>query len=516
MYKRFILDKTPLILTQIDRDKDSPTYGDCDRNHWHLKTRDFTSAILQQSGLFLALLYKYNFEGNIYFNNENMRDWAIATVNYWCKIQLKDGSFNEYYPNEHGFPPTAFSLYSSCEIYKLLDLRDEEIKTKIKNTAYYLGRIIEYKAFNQEMASITAMYSAYQILKDEQIKQMLEKKLIRILSLQDKEGWFSEYEGADIGYLSVTFDMLAEYYVLSKDERVVQPLEKVLDFIRYFLHPDNTIGGEYGSRNTTYFLPYGLQVMSNLGYKDAESMLEKLFNDDYDYNYFLNSVDDRYLSHYIMHSFMRALKIRHSNEYSKIFQYDNVKYFQNAGLYVYSKDDVYVVIGLKKGGVIKVFKENKEIYIDCGYRAFIDKVKGIFTTNWQDNTYKIINENMVCSVEGNMNKVNLKVSTPIMHMGLRVVSLLFGNKIIGFLKKKLIFANKKSEIYFKRKIMFEDNKITIEDYIKSPYNIKLEKASNMSLRHVASGKFFMNSDLLYKEEVHNQQKEYIIQNIVLI
>lgn len=180
MYKNFILEKTPLVLTQIDRDKDSSTYGDCDRNHWHLKTRDFTSAILQQSGLLLALLYSTNFDGNIYFNNQNIKDWAEAIVNYWCKIQLKDGSFNEYYPNEHGFPPTAFSLYTTCEIYKILCLNDENIKKKIKNTAYYLGRTIEQKAFNQEMASITAMYNAYIVLKDENIKEMLEQKLIRI------------------------------------------------------------------------------------------------------------------------------------------------------------------------------------------------------------------------------------------------------------------------------------------------------------------------------------------------
>lgn len=344
MYTRFILEKAPLILTQIDRDKDSSTYGDCDRNHWHLKTRDFTSAILQQSGLFLALLYDFNFEGNMYFNNPNMKDWAKATIDYWCKIQLKDGSFNEYYPNEHGFPPTAFSLFAVCETYKILSLDDKNIKNKIKNTAYYLGKTLEYKAFNQEMASITAMYSAYLILKDENILQMLNKKLNRILDLQDEEGWFLEQGGADIGYLSVTFDMLAQYYMLSQDEKVLKPLEKLLSFIMYFLHPDNTIGGEYGSRNTTYFLPFGLQVMANLGYKNAEDMLQKLFNNDYNHTYFLNSVDDRYLTHYILHSFMRALKTRKTNACDKILEYENTKYFPNAGMYIYKKANIYIYI----------------------------------------------------------------------------------------------------------------------------------------------------------------------------
>lgn len=514
MYKRFILEKAPLILTQIDRDKDSPTYGDCDRNHWHLKTRDFSSAILQQSGLFLALLYKHEFDGNIYFKNENMRDWAKATVNYWCKIQLNDGSFNEYYPNEHGFPPTAFSLYAACEIYKILNIEDENIKQKIKNTAYYLGKTIEYKAFNQEIASITAMYNAYLILNDEHIHNMLEKKLIRILSLQDEEGWFSEYEGADIGYLSVSFDMLAEYYMLSNDERIIQPLEKLLNFIMYFIHPDRTIGGEYGSRNTTYFLPYGLQVMANLGYQNAEDMLQILFYDEYSYNYFLHSVDDRYLSHYIMHSFMRALKIRDYKKGDKIFQYETAKYFPNAGLFVYKKVNQYIVLGLKKGGIIKIYKDNKEIYLDCGYRVKAKNSGGILTTNWQDNSYNIIQDGTKFVIEGYMNKVNQKVSTPIMHMGLRIISLLFGNKIIGFLKKKLIFANTKSNIYFKRIIKIEGDKVSIQDHIKSPDKITLEKASNMSLRHVASGKFFMNSDLLYNKKIYEKENEFRIREVI--
>lgn len=310
MYIDFILKKAPVILTQIDRDEHSPTYGSCDRNHWHLKIRDFTSAILQQSGLALALLYAVDFDGNIYYQNHNMKDWAEATVRYWRQIQLKDGSFNEYYPYEHGFPPTAFSLYSACEVYKRLGMSDGQIESSIRKTAEYLGKHIEKEALNQEIASITALYSAYTILHEEWIREAMDKKLSIVLARQDEEGWFPEYGGADIGYLSVGFDMLAEYYWMSGDKRVKEPLERTLGFLKYFVHPDGTAGGEYGSRNTTYFLPNGLQVMACLGNADAEAMLQKLYADDGRKNYFLDSVDDRYLSHYVLHSFLRALEKR--------------------------------------------------------------------------------------------------------------------------------------------------------------------------------------------------------------
>ena len=78
------------------------------------------------------MLYNLDFEENIYYQNENMKAWAEATVGYWCKIQLGDGSFNEYYPWEHGFPPTAFSLYSTCEVYKRLHMQNSQIEEKLE------------------------------------------------------------------------------------------------------------------------------------------------------------------------------------------------------------------------------------------------------------------------------------------------------------------------------------------------------------------------------------------------
>ncbi len=37
MYTEYILKMAPKALSQVDRDRHSKNYGDCDRNHWHLK-----------------------------------------------------------------------------------------------------------------------------------------------------------------------------------------------------------------------------------------------------------------------------------------------------------------------------------------------------------------------------------------------------------------------------------------------------------------------------------------------
>lgn len=498
MYTDFILKKAPVVLTQIDRDEHSKTYGSCDRNHWHLKIRDFTSAILQQSGLALALLYTTDFQGNIYYQNENVRAWAVATVDYWCKIQLRDGSFNEYYPWEHGFPPTAFSLYSTCEVYKRLGLRDPRVEEKIRKTARYLGKHIEKEAINQEIASITGLYSAYTVLGEDWIMEALEKKLAIVLDRQDQEGWFPEYGGADIGYLSVAFDMLAEYYWMSRDERVREPLERVVSFLRYFVHPDGTAGGEYASRNTTYFLPNGLEVMACLGNGDAEEMLKKLYTDAGRDNFFMDAVDDRYLSHYVLHSFLRALEKRQDRAGTRTVVTSEMlpqKAFPNCGLAVFRRGGFSGVLGLRKGGVLKLYLNGREVLVDCGYRAILAG-GSVAATNWQDPSYQCEYGQDRFTVSGRFNKVSLKVSTPFLHIGLRGAALLAGNRLIGPLKKKIILVDKHCEIRFSRTVTLSEDQVQIVDRIDAPEPIRLEGAGNMSLRHVASGKFFSTSDLL--------------------
>lgn len=499
IYTAYINKIVPKVLTQVDRDKHSKTYGSCDRNFWHLKVRDFSSAILQQTGLALLLLYELDFEGNVCFGKEDVREWAKSTLYFWKKIQLKDGSFNEYWPNEHGFPPTAFSLYTACELYKRLELYDDNMVRALEKTGKYLVNHIEPKAYNQELASITALYSLYTVTEKSWVLEGVDKKLNRILELQSREGWFSEYGGADIGYLSVSLDMLAEYYWMSKDKRVIEPLNSLINFIECFVHPDGTIGGEYGSRNTIYFCPNGLEVMAQQGNQGAIAIKEKLLNASERNYFFMDSVDDRYCSHYLLHSFLRALQKEmvggvKKTSYLLPCERSFEKYFEEAGIYVRNFEKTYVVIGLQKGGVTKLFINGKEQFIDCGYRVNYGAGK-VAAMNWQDPSYQIKFEGNEMLINGKFNMVTLKVPSPILHMGLRVVAKFVGNKIISLLKKKIILVDKHSDISFCRKINIDNDYMTIEDKILSPVPIFLESASTCSLRHVASGKFFSISDL---------------------
>lgn len=521
VYEAYINKIVPKVLTQVDRDIHSRTYGSCDRNFWHLKIRDFSSAILQQTGLALFLLYELDFGGNICFGKTDVREWAKGTLYFWKKIQLKDGSFNEYWPNEHGFPPTAFSLYTACELYKRLGLCDDSLVDAFEKTGKYLVGHIETQAYNQELASITALYSLYTITRKSWVLEGVNKKLKRILDLQSSEGWFPEYGGADIGYLSVSLDMLAEYYWMSRDESVIKPLNKMIDFLVYFIHPDGTVGGEYGSRNTIYFCPNGLEVLTQLGNEKAAAIKDAILGGAGKNYYFMDSVDDRYCSHYLLHSFLRALQKEmeygiKKTQYALPYKENIEKYFEEAGIYIRSLGNVYLITGLRKGGVTKLYIDGKECFIDCGYRINYGAGK-VAATNWQDSHYIVHVDSGTVQVEGQFSLVALKVPSPLLHMGLRVVAKVVGNKIINTLKKKIIFTDKHKEIAFCRKVCIEEGKLIIRDQISSPVPVRLECAGTESLRHVASGKFFSVSDLAprCKERIEDVKDIHIKKEINL-
>ncbi len=74
-----------------------------------------------QNGVYaLALLWNNNFKGNIYFRNDNLREWIISGLKRWCKIQHGNGSFDQIFPNEYSYGATAFTLFYMTETYEII------------------------------------------------------------------------------------------------------------------------------------------------------------------------------------------------------------------------------------------------------------------------------------------------------------------------------------------------------------------------------------------------------------
>jgi len=401
-YAEIVLSLMPRILSSIDRNRLSDTYGCMDKAYWFYKTTDFPCARFQEPALTFALLYKNKFAGNIYFGNEKIRDYAIAGMKYLAKIQNSDGSFNEWYPYEHSFCATTFSTYSASEAYKILSTeiieKDEFIEMFEKAGKWLLKH--DEEVSNQQAGAIATLYNLYQITGMEKFRKGCREKLSVLREKQSSEGWFPEYGGPDFGYLTVLIDFLGKYYKESRDEGVLDIIEPALEFLKYFIHPDGSLGGIYGSRNTEFKLPHGFEIFSEVN-ENARFIADSIANNiKATVNPYM--MDDRYAFLYHVSYLQAYLDYKPRKKINATL--DGIKTFNDSGLFIYNKG-YYMVINMKKGGVFRIFDGKKHVYDDAG---FIGKLGNkTVTSQWNNSSRYEIKDNKII-ITGNFRQVTSK------------------------------------------------------------------------------------------------------------
>lgn len=510
-YHPIVFHIIPRILTNLDRDEDSPTYGCFDRNYWHYKVQDYSSAILQQCMLTLALVYNNNFKGNIYYNNDVIKNYAIAGIEFCTKIQHKDGSFDEYWHGERSIPSTAFTLYAICESRDILGDLPNDVSFCIKKAVDFLKKHVETEALNQEMASIAAIRYAAELLTDNKMKELATARFYNLLEKQTDEGWLSEYGGLDIGYLTVTLDYLIRYYELSKDEKALNSAKKILNTIKYFVHPDGSVGGEYCTRNTEYFMPYGIEYLKS-ECSIGNSLILKLMSYINQQDFLNLSWDERYMLHYLSHSFVKSLLIYTDKESEEKLPFESTfdHFLKESQIYIKSTNSYYFICNISKGGVFKVIDKNtQEVTTDCAYRI---KYKGdLHVSEWpKTNKYALRDKGL--TVKSYFTKKNFIQQSTLKLFLLKVASMILGFKAVELTKRLMIFDKKDvKDMCLTRNIYFEEDKIIIEDFIDvRNKTVTARLSSGLSVRHTASSRFFQINTLPNK--IHSEQIK-IEQNI---
>lgn len=502
---KYLQKYIPRILSQLDRDKDSPNFGSFDRNYHHYKIRDFSSIILQQGILIIETLRNLNLPDNPLYQKEIAKEWVDGSIKFWAREQLHNGSFNEYYPNEKGYPPTAFSLYAVALVYNNRNYPqpEDEIINAIQKSINWLLKNPECKAMNQECAGLTGIALSGTIPEIYIDENIFKERLDTFFDAQSVEGWFPEYGGADIGYLSVTIDCLWDLYEATDDERALTAMKKAIDYISWFISVSKETPVMINSRNTNYVTPYGL-IRNASNNPVAASIIYNLFENINKHQHFLDSIDDRYCCHYIYQSCFRSLayseKINPTN-FKLPFEKDTEKYFSDVGIYIrHFSGKKSIFVACKKGGVVNIYSENGIESVDYGWRANIGNKVAV--THWQNDEYRIDynrkDGTILFKISGFMSSHSWIKSSPFRHVGIRILSYLFGNRLMKLLKHVMIFRKGKTDINFQREIEINNEKINITDRFEIPKkkSIVLKKAPHYSLRHVASANLFSYEELL--------------------
>lgn len=528
IYAKKAISQIPRILSLQDRSPYSPTYGCFTRIYWLDKIIDFPDALPQFGVLSLALAYGHEMPDNIYYRQPKVREWILAGMRYWMTLQHRDGSFDEFYPNEHGWTgPTGFLLYAMLRSYMVLEEQKEfpeeqkeEFFAVCRKAARYIIQWDEHGVLaNHHAMGVLPVYYTYHVLREQEFLDGYERKLREFLVYCDPEGWSLEYDGADIGYLSATASFLGKVYKLNHDPRLKEVMWRAVDFLSYFVYPNGFFAGNLGSRNTLHFYPHGCEILAPempLAGRVADAMLESLadgklvpaeiMND----RYFFYRMPE-YLESWIDFSPRAKLTTggivaTGDGNFLPYERKDFRKVFPRGRFYIEKRGSIYLVANAAKGGVLKGFdiRNQQEILSDSGIIGSTDR--GAFVTSqWIDSSSQFEPLEHGLRVSGSLYRIpSHKLFTPLKFIIFRIFVLLFGwhsgmaYRIKGMIRKLLMLRSVRFPISFVRTVEVRADVVHIVDEIRREGPVSLREAQvggDFFVRYVPQSRYFQAPEL---------------------
>lgn len=511
IYKQILQDNVNKLLSLYNTDKFSKTYGYGDREFWGWKTKDFNNATLQGGVHTLAIALKLNI-----FDKEQ-KDYILEIINSAIlavkNIRAKNGSVVEAYPQENSFCVTALVAFDILSAIKYLETTfTQEQKDRyfdiIKPLIEFISKENEEHAIiSNHIATASAAITLWNSLTNE--INYRDKELLQIIyNHQSSEGWYKEYEGADQGYQTLCTYYLFCIYEITKDEKLLSSLKKSAKFLSYFIHPDGTIGGLYGSRNTEVYYPAGIIGLSN-NIEEFAFIAKYLYPKE---QHILPQHID--IGNYIplLNSYAVAAinyeenkELINSSNITPFYEKNKSINFHKAGLYIHSNKSYFAIINYKKGGTLKIFNKKTKLLDteDGGLFGILDN--GIkFSTQQYDDNIEFTNK----KIKSNFYKINESYPNPINFIILRVLSLsAFKSTYLGNLFKKLIVnmlmtGKNRINISVNRDFKFLEEKIIINENINSLRTYKEIKHIGKSKSiHMASSGYFINQQYNNKKSL---------------
>ena len=493
----------PRLLTQIDRDPDSPTYGSCDRHFWMYRLNDFDSGVVQQAGLTLAALDRLA----DYTDFADCRYLDPAHRGYWRKLALAinrrnvrlleaNGFLDEYFPGERSFPATVFAGYATLKSAVMLGQQEIIDAPGLAAAAARLLSRPASPAANQDTAAAAflALYGKTRNWKTDQVAAAVAK----LLAGQDGKAAFGEYGGLDLGYATVSLNYLA-YMAEDESYPAGDCLAKLAGVIADFVTPRGFLGGEFAARSTTYFLPFGLLQAAVRG-GDPQGRFSRL---DLSANF--DKLDDRYLIHYSLPSLaLTGLKLARDGADipSRVKEQTGWSIGDHSaqGLIVCRRAETAVIIGLNKGGSVQL-ETAAATFIDCGYR--VRRGAETFATCVLDANpdFRLERsaEGMVLETRASFQRYATLTASPLKTVALRLLRVL-GPTFNAYFKSRLI---KSTQVLpgcmLKRRVSlsFASRKMSIDDEVIGlrPDDL-LHSAPPWSFRLVPSAKFYQEGEAM--------------------
>jgi len=506
------------ILSLLDREAFSPTYGCMDRTFWAWKFVDFPGARFQEGLCYLSFLYATDFPDNPFYKNPKLLQWISGGLDFWAKIQRGTGDFDEAYPYERSLAATSFTGFYLGEAWKFLNDGADLPKVVANRFREAMALAGDWLIVNDEKhgflsnhlaAAAGALYHAYLITGDKRYEDRSWYFTEKILSHQSSEGWYDEYGGADPGYQTHGSFYLARIWQLSGDKRLPESLERSMKFLAHFIHPDGSLGGEYTSRNTQTYYPAAFEMLA--GESASASWIAQQMRPSVPtlaaagqgtvdiYNTFplLNNTVFAYLGYKANEGKVKTPE-GPSTDSGQI-------HFPKAGLMKVRREKYDLYLGLHKGGVFKLFDRAKGELVasNCGYIGKLTNGK-TFSNQWNDPEREVEIEDNEVVVKGAFYQTSRPVMDPYRFMAFRLFSLTAGRFkkaaywIKSLLVKVLIYKKRELDLGFTRRFTIGENGVAVTDELQgSPEGIaNMVPGENFTTIHMGSSRYFVPHELM--------------------
>ena len=473
LFAQEAIAQIPKILTLLDRNRHSPNYGCFDRNYWQYKIIDFPSGMAQEFVYPLALAYDTDVANNPFYQHPSIPVWVEAGILFAAKSAHPDGSCDDYFPFEKAGGAAAFSLLAFIESYRLLGLNNQAILDFLVKRADWLAHHQESgRLTNHQALIVLCLGLLSRLIKTDRWQKAQEERLEQVLSWQNPEGWFQEYEGCDPGYHTLTISCLARIYELNPNNRVKDAIARAVILASQFIHPDGSYGGEYTSRNTYNYFPHGFELV-------GKWLPEALNINDRFLKGLANSLapcyaDDHIIGHHTWNYLLAwrdfvaqrpAIKSRKEGRFA----------LEEGGILIDRRQNTELYVGLNKGGVFKLFQDNKLLVSDTHFSLLLEdggKTKNAVGHLVSKNNRIQLNADEIM-IEGSLGWAKQKQMTPFNLVVLRLVMFTVGrfnpDAIRKILQKILITGKKPAPFTFRRQLKWVGDHWLIRDelYAKS-------------------------------------------------
>jgi hypothetical protein len=184
------------------------------------------NARIMESILTLAWFYATQRKWNQYYGNKALRARLELALEYWCNLQLANGKFSEYGPQQWDLSATSFGVQFISETLRLLKAGPAimpELHTRVVDccrkalhaTLFDPDLINEGKSYSSRYTSVFAGGAAFLALyPDADLAARLKEQVEACANdLQSPCGYMYEADGPDLGYtLSVHHENLRMAY----------------------------------------------------------------------------------------------------------------------------------------------------------------------------------------------------------------------------------------------------------------------------------------------------------------